>query len=89
VLVAKVKKMGLEFKGLSPTELQSTKAPLMVMMGDRDVFRPEHAVQMFRLIPNAQLAVFPRTDHIMLSHRPDRVLSMVSPFLDALMPEAR
>jgi hypothetical protein len=32
----------------------------------REGIRPEHAVEMYRLIPHAQLAVFPGGDHFML-----------------------
>jgi pimeloyl-ACP methyl ester carboxylesterase len=39
---------------------------------------------MFRLIPNAQLAVIPGGDHFTLWSSPERVLSPVAAFLDAL-----
>jgi pimeloyl-ACP methyl ester carboxylesterase len=87
ILVAKIKNLGRDFKGYSAAELKSIKAQVLVMMGDRDVVRPEHAVEMYRLIPNAQLAIFPGGDHFMLWTSPDRVLSTLVPFLDAPMPE--
>ena len=41
-------------------------------------------VEMYRLIPNAQLAIFPRGDHFMLFQSPDRMLANLVPFfLDA------
>jgi pimeloyl-ACP methyl ester carboxylesterase len=52
-LVAKVMRLLLEFKGWRPEDIQSNKAPVLVMIGDADVVRPEHAVQMFRLLPHA------------------------------------
>src|SRR5262245_59446614 len=66
VLVAKVKKMGLEFKGFTREEMKSIKAPVLITLGDRDGVRPEHAVEIFRLIPNAQLAMFPGGDHFLI-----------------------
>ncbi len=33
------------------------------MVGDADVNHPEHAGEMFRLLPHAQLAVLPGSDH--------------------------
>ena len=83
VLVAKVKKMGLEFKGFAHADMESIKAPVLIALGDRDVVRPEHAVEMFRLIPNAQLAVFPGGDHFLLWTSPNTVLGPVAAFLDA------
>ena len=59
-----------------PEDLQSIVAPTMVMIGDADVVRPEHAVQMFRLLPHAQLAVLPGTDHMTLVKRADWQVSM-------------
>jgi pimeloyl-ACP methyl ester carboxylesterase len=55
-------------------------------LGDRDVVRLEHAVEMFRLIPSAQLAVFPGSDHFLLWTSPDKVLAPIATFLDAPMP---
>ena len=46
----------LHFKGWTPEEIRSINAPTLVMIGDHDIVRPEHAVLMFRLFPNAQLA---------------------------------
>ncbi len=83
-----VKRM-LEFKDWRPEDLQSIVAPTMVMIGDADVVRPEHAVQMFRLLPHAQLAVLPGTDHMKLVKRADWQVSMIEAFLDAPMPSAR
>jgi len=83
VLVAKVKKMGLEWKGFTREQMKSIKAPVLIKLGDRNVVRPEHAVEMFRLIPNSRLAVFPGGDHFLLFTSPDTVLAPVAAFLDA------
>ena len=82
-----VKRM-LEFKDWRPEDIQSIVAPTMVMIGDADIVRPEHAVQMFRLLPHAQLAVLPGTDHMTLVKRADWQVSMIEAFLDAPMPSA-
>jgi pimeloyl-ACP methyl ester carboxylesterase len=82
VLVAKVKKMGLEWKGFTREQMKSIKAPVLITLGDRDAVRLEHAVEMFRLIPNSRLAVFPGGDHILLFTSPDTVLAPVAAFLD-------
>jgi pimeloyl-ACP methyl ester carboxylesterase len=89
VLVAKVKKMGQEFKGFARDDMKSIKAPVLITLGDRDGVRLEHAVEMFRLIPNAQLAVFPSGDHLLLWMSPATVLTPIAAFLDAPAPAAR
>ena len=59
--------------------------------------RPEHAVEMFRLLgggvagdfhglPRPQLAVLPGTTPITVVDRTDWLLSMLSAFLDAPVP---
>jgi pimeloyl-ACP methyl ester carboxylesterase len=90
-LVAKVKKPG-EFEGWQGWRLEdirSINAPALVMVGDADIVRLEHAVQMFRLLPHAQLAVLPGTDHGTLLQRPDWVVSMMEAFLNAPMPKVK
>jgi len=44
-------------------EMQSIKAPTLIIIGDGDIVTPEHAVEMFRSIPNAQLCVVPHAGH--------------------------
>ena len=79
----------LNFKGWTPVDIQSINAPTLVMVGDHDIVRPEHAVLMFRLLPNAQLAVLPGTDHMTIVNRSDWLVPMVETFLDSPMPLAR
>jgi len=83
-----VKRM-LEFKDWRPEDIRSINAPTLIMIGDADVIRPEHAVEMFRLLPHAQLAVLPGTDHITLMTRADWLASMVTSFLDAPVPNTK
>jgi pimeloyl-ACP methyl ester carboxylesterase len=45
--------------------------------------RPEQAVEMFRLIPHAQLAIFPNADHFMTFMQPKKLQSAIVAFLDA------
>ncbi len=83
VLVTKVKNLEHVFNGYSAKDLKAIKAQTLVMMGDRDVVRPEHAVEMYRQIPNAQLAIFPGGDHFLVFSSPEKLLSTLLPFLNA------
>jgi pimeloyl-ACP methyl ester carboxylesterase len=71
-----------EFPGWTD-ELQSLQAPTLVIFGDRDFSPLSDVVEMFQLLPNAQLAVLPGTTHIGVTRRPDEVLALITPFLDA------
>jgi len=53
-----VKRM-LEFNDWSDDQIKSIKAPALIIIGDADVVTPEHAVEMYRLIPNCRLAIIP------------------------------
>ena len=83
VLVGKIKTMGLEFQGFSEENLRSIGAEVLITAGDRDVVRPEHTVEMFRLIPNSQLAIYPGADHFLIWQFPDRMFPAITAFLNA------
>jgi pimeloyl-ACP methyl ester carboxylesterase len=83
VLVSKVKTAALEWKGFTRDQMKAIKAPVLITLGDRDGTRPEHAVEMFRLIPDSKLAIFPGGDHFLLQTSPATVLTPVAAFLDA------
>jgi pimeloyl-ACP methyl ester carboxylesterase len=75
-----------EFTGWRADEIRSIQAPTLVLIGDRDIVRPEHAATMARLLPHSQLAIVPGADHLGMSHPPPWVPSMVTAFLDSPMP---
>ncbi|MEO7120134.1 MAG: alpha/beta hydrolase [Ginsengibacter sp.] len=47
------------FRGWSDEQMQSIKAPVLVINGNNDVGSCEHAVEMYRLIADCELAIFP------------------------------
>jgi len=87
-LLAKVKQFAADWQGMTKEEVKSIKAPVLIILGDADIVRPEHAVEMFRLLPHAKLAVLPMTDHFAPVSRTEWVAAMVKEFLEAPMPEA-
>jgi pimeloyl-ACP methyl ester carboxylesterase len=84
--VSKAMKMGVEFKGWPEDGLRKIQAPVLIVVGDGDMVRPEHAVELFRLLPNAKLAILPDTDHVALVLKPERLLNVSQDFLDAPIP---
>ena len=80
-------------------DIRAIAAPAFVVLGDSDVVRLEHAVELFNLLgggvmgdfgglPKSQFAVLPGTTHYIppgsgLLDRSDWLLSMIRPFLDA------
>jgi pimeloyl-ACP methyl ester carboxylesterase len=104
-LVAKLKQLDMEPFAWPPEDIQGIAAPTLLIIGDSDAIRLEHAVEMFRLLgggvmgdlaglPKSQLAVLPGTAHFVptgsgLLDRADWLLSMIGGFLDAPMPEGQ
>jgi pimeloyl-ACP methyl ester carboxylesterase len=80
-------------------EVAAIQAPTMLVFGDADAVRPEHAVQFFELLgggkkdagwdgsgmSNARLAILPGATHYNILSSP-LLSSAVTPFLDAPMP---
>jgi pimeloyl-ACP methyl ester carboxylesterase len=79
---ARTSAMVHEFGGWTD-ELRSLQAPALLLFGDRDFSPLPDVVEMFELLPNAQLAVLPATTHVGVTRRPGEVLALITPFLDA------
>lgn len=93
-LIDKIKSLDTTWRGMSPDDLRAITAPTLLIVGDADIVKPEHTVEMFRLlgggvagdlhgVPRAQLAILPGTTHIQLMQRVDWLASMVTAFTDA------
>jgi pimeloyl-ACP methyl ester carboxylesterase len=71
-----------EFPGWTD-ELRSLHVPTLLVFGDRDFSPLTDVLEMFELLPNAQLAVLPATTHMGVSRRTGELLAMITRFLDA------
>lgn len=76
-----------DFKDIPEAAIRAITAPTLVLVGDADVVRPEHAIELFRLLPHAQLAILPDTNHMALMTRTDWLMTLVGRFLDAPTPK--
>lgn len=72
----------IQWQGFSNEELTSIKAPVLIIVGDHDFVRVEHAVDAFRLIPNAELAVIPSASHFVVYSEQERIIPVVRHFLE-------
>jgi pimeloyl-ACP methyl ester carboxylesterase len=72
-----------EFEGWSDAAIGGIAGPTLLIVGDHDFVRLEHAALMLELIPDAQLAVLPGTTHRQVIRRTDALFALVEPFLDA------
>lgn len=49
----------LAFEDWSDEAIRSIKMPALVIAGDKDVITPEHSLELYRTLPNAQLCILP------------------------------
>jgi pimeloyl-ACP methyl ester carboxylesterase len=47
------------FKDVPEDKIRSVSAPTLIVLGDRDIVKPEHAVELTRLISGARLLILP------------------------------
>jgi pimeloyl-ACP methyl ester carboxylesterase len=47
------------FSDISDKQMATIKAPALIIMGDKDVATPEHAVEIHRLLADSRLAIIP------------------------------
>ncbi|MGH9119628.1 MAG: alpha/beta fold hydrolase [Acidimicrobiales bacterium] len=102
-LVAKLRQLDTTPYAWPPEDLRGIAAPVMVVVGDSDVVRLEHAVELFGLLgggvmgdlaglPQSQLVVLPGTSHFVppgvgVLDRAEWLVPIIMAFLDAPMPE--
>ena len=88
--------------GSVPIEERQVGGKTMVIVGDADAVKPEHAVAMFKLrgggdeeasatgtltkVPAARLVILPATSHIAISGEAKVLEPMVTPFLEDAPP---
>ncbi|MFZ0346184.1 MAG: hypothetical protein WAL24_13595 [Nitrososphaeraceae archaeon] len=86
----------IEFKDWKAEDIHSINAPALIIISDEDVVRPEHAVEMYRLLPHARLSILPGihgayigevTTAMEHSKIPDLTVSIIEEFLNEPMPK--
>jgi pimeloyl-ACP methyl ester carboxylesterase len=100
--VEKMKVLNINSHNITDTQMRAMSAKTMVIVGDADAVKLEHAVAMFKLrgggdeeapatgmltkVPAARLVILPATSHIAISKEVKVLESMVTPFLDDAPP---
>jgi pimeloyl-ACP methyl ester carboxylesterase len=96
--IEKMRVLGIEDQNISDAQMRSIQARTMVIVGDADAVKPEHAVAMFTLrgggdqeaaatgaipkVPQARLVILPATSHISISAAVPVLEPMITAFLD-------
>jgi pimeloyl-ACP methyl ester carboxylesterase len=98
----KMKVLNIDDQNISDAQMRSFPAKTMVIVGDADGVKPEHALAMFKLrgggdesaaatgaleqVPVARLVVLPAASHIDIAGESSVLAPMVSAFLDDVPP---
>ena len=81
VVAEKMMRMAFEEPRLDVAELARVQARTLVVAADDDVVRLEHTLEIYRMIPDAELAVVPGTSHVLILEKPDLVARLILDFL--------
>jgi pimeloyl-ACP methyl ester carboxylesterase len=100
--IEKMRVLNLDDQNITDAQMRSIEAKTMVIVGDADGVKPEHAVAMFKLrgggdeeaaatgaiseVPQARLVILPATSHISISAGVEVLEPMITAFLDDLPP---
>jgi len=82
----------LAFKDIPDGAIRGIQAPTLVVVGDRDVVRPEHALELARLLPHAEACVLPGTHgsylgEIMTPEVSDRTVAIFADLVDEFLQQ--
>jgi pimeloyl-ACP methyl ester carboxylesterase len=80
-IAAKVSAFVGSLQGWSDDELRELTVATLVLIGDNDFVRVEHAARMQEVLPDARLAVVPGATHVSLLHETDLVMPILRRFL--------
>ena len=81
VMVAKLAAMHAREPALTPADLHAVTSRTLVMVADDDEVRLEHAIEAYRSLPDAELAVVPGTSHGLLVEKPGLCNLIITEFL--------
>jgi pimeloyl-ACP methyl ester carboxylesterase len=82
VVVGKMAEMFRTEPDIPIEDLGHINAPTLVLVGDDDFIPLEHTIELYRAIPNSELAVVPGTSHGHFMEKPSLVDRIVLEFLD-------
>lgn len=81
VVEAKLVRLNREEPTLTEADLSGVTSRTLVMLGDDDEVILEHAIAMYRGLPDAELAVVPGTSHGLLHEKPELCNTLLVDFL--------
>jgi len=81
VVAAKILRMATTEPALTPADLGRVAARTLVMAGDDDMIAAEHTLELYRGIPDSELAIVPGTSHALIIEKPELCDRIILDFL--------
>jgi len=81
VVAAKIAHMAVTEPTLSAADLAGVTSRTLVMAGDDDFISAEHTLELYRGIPDSELAIIPGTSHALTIEKPDLCNQVILDFL--------
>lgn len=82
----KAREMMLDEPNIDAEELVAIEAPTLIMVGDHDVIRPEHAAEIYHHLPNGALKILRNATHMAPQDDPARFNRAVDRFFRKSAP---
>ncbi|TLX75354.1 alpha/beta hydrolase [Labilibacter sediminis] len=82
IFLKNTQKMWLTEVYVENSKIQSIKIPTMIMQGDKDGIKKEHAVELSNYIENSQLCILPKTAHFVFGSKPKMVNQIAIDFFN-------
>lgn len=80
VVVAKSAALHAHEPAVTLEQLRTLGTPILVLVADDDEVRLSHAIEMYDALPEAELAVVPRSTHGLIIEKPDLVARLITEF---------
>ncbi len=82
--ITKMRKIWASEPDISLADIATIQCPVLVLVGDDEIIKHSHSIELFEALPLGQFAVIPGTSHILVKEKPALVNAIISQFLEDL-----
>ncbi len=79
--ITKMRKIWASEPDISLADIATIQCPVLVLVGDDEIIKHSHSIELFEALPLGQFAVIPGTSHILVKEKPALVNAIISQFL--------
>ncbi len=79
--ITKMRKIWASEPDISLADIATIQCPVLVLVGDDEIIKHSHSIELFEALPLGQFAVIPGTSHFLVKEKPALVNAIISQFL--------